>query len=64
LVYADDVNLLGDNIFTIKKDRQTIFVSGKEVGLEVITEKVTYMLLPHHLKAGQYHDINIGNRYF
>jgi hypothetical protein len=33
LVYADDVNLLDDNIDTIKKHRNF----GKEVGLEVNT---------------------------
>jgi hypothetical protein len=34
LVYADDVNLLGDNIDTIKKNTQTLTDAGKEVGLE------------------------------
>jgi hypothetical protein len=39
LVYADDVNLLGDNIDIIKKNTQTLIDAGKEVGLEVNTEK-------------------------
>jgi hypothetical protein len=38
LVYADDVNLLGDNIDTIKKNTQTLINASKEVGLEVNTE--------------------------
>jgi hypothetical protein len=33
MVYADDVNLLGDNIDTIKKHTETLFESSKEVGL-------------------------------
>jgi hypothetical protein len=37
LVYADDVNLLGDDIETIKKSTQTLIDTGKEVGLEVNT---------------------------
>jgi hypothetical protein len=41
LVYADDVNLLGDDIETIKKNTQTLIDAGKEVGLEVNTEKCT-----------------------
>jgi hypothetical protein len=45
LVYADKVNLLGDNINTIKKNTQTLIDSNKEVGLEVNTEKTKYMLL-------------------
>jgi hypothetical protein len=45
LVYADDVNLLGDNIDAIKKNRETLIDASKEVGLEVNTEKTKYMLL-------------------
>jgi hypothetical protein len=57
LVYADDVNLLGDNIDTIKKDTQTIIDYSKEVVLEVNTEKTKYMLLSRHQNAGQNRDI-------
>jgi hypothetical protein len=35
LVYVDDVNLLGDNIETIKKNTQTLIDASKEVVLEV-----------------------------
>jgi hypothetical protein len=40
-IYADDVNLLGDNLDTIKKNTQTLIDASKEVGLEVNTEKTT-----------------------
>jgi hypothetical protein len=52
LVYADDVNLLGDNIDTIKKNMETLIDAGKEVGLEVNTAKTKYMLLSRHQNAG------------
>jgi hypothetical protein len=32
--YADDVNLLGDNIDTIKKNTQTLIDASKKVGHE------------------------------
>jgi hypothetical protein len=53
LYYADDVNLLGDNIDTIKRNTQTLIDASKEIGLEVNTEKNKYMLLSRHRNAGQ-----------
>jgi hypothetical protein len=38
LFYADDVNILGDNINTIKSNAQTLIDAVKEVGLEVNRE--------------------------
>jgi hypothetical protein len=55
LVYADDVNLLSDNIDTIKKNMETLIGASKEVDL-VNTEKTKRMLLFHHLNAEQTHD--------
>jgi hypothetical protein len=45
LVYADDVNPLGDNIHTIKRNTQTLFDASKEVGLEINTEKTNAQVL-------------------
>jgi hypothetical protein len=38
--------------------------AGKEVGLEVNTEKTKYMLLSRQQNGGQNQDIKIGNRCF
>jgi hypothetical protein len=62
LVSADDVNLQGDNIDTIKKNTETLIDSSKEVGLEVNAEKSKYMLLSRHKNAEQNHDIKTANR--
>jgi hypothetical protein len=39
LVYADDVNPLGDNVDTMKKNTETLIDASKEVRLEVNAEK-------------------------
>jgi hypothetical protein len=64
LVYADDVNLLGDNIDTTKKNTEILIDISNEVGLQVNTEKTEYMLLSHHQNAGQNYDIKIADRCF
>jgi hypothetical protein len=62
LAYADDVNLLGDNIDTIKENTETLTDGSKEVGLGINVEKTKYMVLSHHQNAGQNQDINIANK--
>jgi hypothetical protein len=61
LAYTDDVNLLGDNIDTIKKNRETLIDASKEVDLEINVEKTKYMFLSRHQNVGQNWDI-IANR--
>jgi hypothetical protein len=63
LVYADDLNLLGDNIDTAKKNRESLIGANKEVGLEANTEKTKYMFLSHYKNARKHHDIQIANRF-
>jgi hypothetical protein len=48
LAYADDVNLLGDNIDTIKENTEILTVASKRVGLEIKVDKTKYMLLSRH----------------
>jgi hypothetical protein len=64
LAYAEDVNLLGDNIDTINKNRETLIDASKEVGLEVNVEKTKYMLVSHYQNADQNWTITIANRLF
>jgi hypothetical protein len=64
MVAADNVNLLGDNTDTIKKNTETLIDVSKEVGLEVNTERTKCMLLSRHQNSGQNHNIKIANRSF
>jgi hypothetical protein len=52
LLYADAVNLLGDNISIIKKKHRNFNNASKEVRLGVNAEETKYMLLPRHQNAG------------
>jgi hypothetical protein len=64
LAYTDDVNLLGDNIDTIKKNTETLTDASKEVGLEINIQKTKYMLLSHHQNVGQNRDIKTATTSF
>jgi hypothetical protein len=61
LAYADDVNLLGDDISTVNKHTETLIEASKEVGLEIKAEKTKYMLLSCHQHAEKSHDIKTAN---
>jgi hypothetical protein len=60
LVRVDDINLLGDNIDTIR-NRETSIEANKKFGLKVNKEKTTCtcILLSHHQNTGENHDLYI-----
>jgi hypothetical protein len=64
LAYTDDVNLLGDNIDTIKKNAEASIDASKEVGLEIDVENTKYMLPSHQQNVGQNRDMKIVNILF
>jgi hypothetical protein len=62
LAYADDVNIVGENIDAIKKNTEVLLDVSKKVGLDVNPEKTKYMLMSRSQKTGQKHSIKTVNR--
>jgi len=45
LVNADDVNIMGGSIHTIKKNKEALVVASKQIGLEVNADTTKYMIM-------------------
>ena len=45
LVYADDVNILGGSIHTLKGNAEALVVATRKIGLEGSADKTKYMAM-------------------
>jgi len=52
LAYADDVNILGGSVDTVKKNAEALVFATKEIGLEVNAHKTKYMAVSRDQNAG------------
>ena len=45
LVYAEDLNMLGGSVHTVKENAEALVVASKETGPEVNADKTKYMVM-------------------
>jgi len=61
LAYADDVNILGGSVHTVKENAEALVVPTKEIRLEVNADKTKYMFMSQERNAGRGHSVKIDN---
>ncbi|KAJ4442648.1 hypothetical protein ANN_04237 [Periplaneta americana] len=64
LVYADDVNMLGKNLQTIRENAEILLEASRAIGLEVNPEKTKYMIMSRDQNIVQNGNIKIGDLSF
>jgi len=52
LAYADDVNILGGSIHTLKENAEALVAATREIGLEISADKTKYMVMSQDQNAG------------
>ena len=64
LAYADDVNILGGGIHTLKENAEALVAATREIGLEVSADRTKYMVRFRDQNAGQNNSVRIDNSTF
>jgi len=64
LVYADDINILGGSVHTVKQNAEDLVVASKVTGIEVNADKIKYMVMSRNQNAGRSQYIKIHNSSF
>ena len=59
LAYADDVNILGGSIHTLKGNAEALVVANWEIGLEIFADITKYVVMSPDQNAGRNHSVRI-----
>jgi hypothetical protein len=63
-LYADDGNILGGSLHTIRNNTEALLIASKEIVFSAFTSKPKYMVMSRDKNAGQNGYIQIGNKLF
>jgi len=61
VVYADDVNILGGSVHTVKENTEALLIDSKEIGPEVNADKTNYIIMSRDQNAGRSHSMKTDN---
>jgi len=64
MVYADNANILGGSVHTVKESVEALIVASKETRLEVNAYKTKYMVMSRDQNARQSHSMKTDNSSF
>jgi len=64
LAYADDVNILGGSIHTVKENVEALVAAAREIGLEVSADQTEYMVMSRDQNAGRNQSVRMDNSTF
>jgi len=64
LFYANETNLLSENVYTIRRNAEALYVAAKEPDLEVAAKKINHILLSYQKYTEQNCNIKVGNKSF
>jgi hypothetical protein len=62
--HANDANILGRSVHTIKNNTEALVIASKEIGLEINADKTKYVVMSRDQNARRSHDIKTDNSCF
>jgi len=64
LAYANDINILGGSILTLKDNAEALVAATREIGLEESADKTKYMVMYRDQNAGRIQSVRTDNSNF